>query len=331
MAEDDAAQAEIDQWLQEQRKSSEQAAAMSETTLKPRIRQRFDQVRRSYETFLQLHPRHVNARVAFASFLSDTGDEEAGAKELEKAKEIDPSNAAVWNNLGNYYGHNGGASNALVCYTKAIALSPKESVYYQNLAINTYMFRREAQEFFGMTEPQIFNKVMALYRKALALDPENFQLATELAQTYYGIKPPPETDPVAARRAEQKHYDEALEAWRVALQLAGDDVEREGVYIHLARVNIAARRLEEARRHLNLVTNSMYAGVKDRLERNMVRKETNLLSASLKAPVSPTNLPAATPALAVRPTLPRSVPTDASAPSTNILSVPPVQLRGVGK
>ena len=63
---------------------------------------------------------------------------------------------------------------------------------------------------------------MALYRKATKLDPTNFVRASDLAMSYYGIKP--------------LRINDALGAWTNALSLAHDDVEREGVYIHFARI-----------------------------------------------------------------------------------------------
>ncbi len=279
MADDDAAQAEIDKWIEENQKFGNQGASLTEATLRPRIKQRVDQVRKAYENFLQRHSDHVNARIAFGSFLNDLAEEEAACEQWLKARELAPANPAIWNNLGNYYGHNGGASNAFVCYNKAIELAPRESVYCHNLAITAYMFRKDAMAFYELDEPQILNKVMALYRKALALDPSNFQLATELAQTYYGFKPPSSADPEATRRDLQKHYDDALEAWQVALKLAGDEIEREGIHIHFGRINLMAGRFDEARRQLNLVTNDMYIKVRERVLKNLNEKETKATNA----------------------------------------------------
>lgn len=287
MADDDAAQDDIDQWIRANQKFSTEGADLAEATLRPRIKQRLEQVRKAYESFIQRHPEHINARIAFGSFLNDIAEEEAASQQWLKARELDPRNAAVWNNLGNYYAHSGGSSNAFGCYSKAIELAPKESLYYHNLAITTYMFRQDAMAFFGLPEPDTLTKAMALYRRALALDPGNFPLATELAQTYYGFKPPPSAEAEATRLGLQKHYDEALEAWQVALKLAGDDIEREGIFIHLARVNLMAGRFDESRRNLNLVTNGMYNMVKERLQKNLSKQDTKILSApapSLRTP-----------------------------------------------
>lgn len=293
MLEDDAAHTEIDAWIQASEKLPPSERTLAETTLRSRIKQRLEPVRKSYETFLSRYPEHANARVAFASFLSDQGDEEGSGLQLEIARNADPRNPAVWCNLGNYYGHSGSPTNSFACYLKAIELNPRESIYYQNLAITTYMFRRDAQEFFGLDEEAVMTKVMALYRKALALDPGNFVLATELAQTYYGFKPPPQATPEATRQAHQKHFDDALEAWQVADRLAQDGIERDGVRIHMARVNIMAGRTNEAHRVINLVTNGMYDLAKERLYRSMTQRGKDTQATTTQSPRPGTNsLPA---------------------------------------
>ena len=280
LAEDDAAQAEVYLSSSNQSVSSTNSSGGTNTlSLQTRSRQRLEPVRKNYEDFLQRHPDHARGRLAYGSFLNDIGEEQAAAAQWEKAREIDPRLPAVWNNLGNYYGHNGNVAQAFDCYDKAIALSPRESVYYQNLATSVFLFRKEAREHYGLTEPQLFNRVMALYYKALALDPGNFALATELAQTYYGFKPPATGSFEENLRAERQHYDQALEAWQVALRLAGDDLEQQGVRVHLARVNISAGNLEEARRQLDSVTNAVFSAVKARLQKKLASREADVLSA----------------------------------------------------
>ena len=99
------------------------------------------------------------------------------------------TNPAVWNQLANYYGHNGDVTNAFAHYAEAIRLDPTEPVYYQNFATTVYLFRKDAQEFYRITEPQVFDKALDLYRKAMKLNPDSFVLATDYAESYYGIKP----------------------------------------------------------------------------------------------------------------------------------------------
>jgi tetratricopeptide (TPR) repeat protein len=259
MADDDAAQAEVDLWIRQNNEFAEKGAGVSAADLRRRIQKRFEPVRQAYEDFLQRHPKHSRARVAYASFLGDIKDEDGAQEQLEKALEVDTNNPAIYNNLANIHGHTGSVKKAFEYYTKAIQLNPLEPVYYHNFGTTVYLFRTDAKEYYGITEEQVFAKAFELYSNAMRLDPENFPLASDVAQSYYGVQP--------------MRTEEALKAWTNALHLAHDEIEREGVYIHFARIKLMAGRFAETHAHLNAVTNEMYLELKKRLTRNLEAKE----------------------------------------------------------
>jgi tetratricopeptide (TPR) repeat protein len=248
MADDDAAMAEVDKWIRDNNAFAAQGAGESKADLNRRILARFDEVRKKYQDFLHRYPDSTRGHLAYASFLNNIGEENAAKVENEKARQLDPKDSAAWNNLGNYYGENGPITNAFIYYARAIELDPSESVYYQNLAIMVYLYRTDAKAFYHLNEQQVFDKSLALYRKALQFDPDDFPLATDYAESYYGIRP--------------LRTNDALVAWTNALQIAHNDVEREGVYIHLARIQMLAGHYSEARQQLEVVTNSTYAHLK---------------------------------------------------------------------
>lgn len=254
---DDAAQTEIDAWIRE---ADAQGASADGPALQARINGRIEAVDAAYRAFLERQPGHVSGRIAFGSFLSDTGREAEARVQLEKALELDPNNAVIHNNLAGIYGHRGPVTNAFVHYEKAIALEPNESLYHHNFATTVFLFRKDVREHYGIDDEQrVFDKALGLYRKALELDPDNFILASDLAQTYYGIRPP--------------RHDDALAAWRHAHGLAGDDLEREGILLHLARIQVQAGRFDEARSNLTRVTNSNYGVVRERILRTLATRE----------------------------------------------------------
>src|SRR2546423_12415609 len=111
---------------------------------------------------------------------------------------------------------------------------------------------------------------MALYAKAQALDPTNFVLATDIAQTYYGIKPPSTGNEEADARARQKLAKDALAAWQKAFALARDEIERQGILMHFARVQIDAGMYNDARKNLSAVTNEMFNVTKTNLTRKLI-------------------------------------------------------------
>jgi len=272
MNEDDAAQAEVDRWIKDNEAFKAQGVGIPDAALTLKIEQRLSSVRQAYTEFLKKHPQHSRGRIAFGSFLNDIGEESEARDEWIKARDADPKNPAAWNNLANYYGHRGPVTNAFVHYAKAIELSPKEPVYYRNFATTLFLFRRDAMEFFQLNEQQVFDRSLELYRLAMRLEPGNFIYASDLAQTYYGIKP--------------YRPDEALAAWDLALSLTQDNLEREGVYLHLARWEIIRERWDTARQHLNRVTNAMYADLKQRVSRNLEAK-SKAASATHAVPQAP--------------------------------------------
>lgn len=273
MEADDAAQAEVDRWIQERQKLDRKESDVEQAAFRAKLLRRFEPVKKGYESFLEAHPNHAEALLAYGSFLNDIGEEEAAEAQWEKARNADPKNPATWNNLANQFGHNGDVKKAFGYYAKAIELEPDESVYYQNLATTVFLFRKDAMEHYQITEAQVFEKAMALYQKALALDPQNFRLAAEVAQTYYGIRSAKGEDTEAHRAAERKLADEAMAAWRTALKLADNDLERESVHLHLTRWQINTGRYKEAQQSLNLVTNETLAASKKTLTRRLAESE----------------------------------------------------------
>jgi tetratricopeptide (TPR) repeat protein len=281
MEDDDAAQAEVDEWIQERNQSATPQTDVEKAALNLRIKRRFEPIIKGYADFLAAHPNHANARIAYGSFLNDIGQEADAEAQWNKARELDPKNPAVWNNLANFHGHNGNVKKSFEYYAQAMELEPAEPVYAQNFATTVFLFRKDAMEFYQITEQEVFAKAMGLYRKALSLDPENFKLAAELAQTYYGIKPPKFDDTNATRRAGLKLADEALDAWRTAQRLTSNDLEREGIHLHYARWQINTERYEEARRNLDAVTNGLWAATKRNLLAKMNNREASVAATNL--------------------------------------------------
>jgi tetratricopeptide (TPR) repeat protein len=259
MADDDAAQAEVDEWIKDNEQAAAKGAGVPPADLRRRIRERFAPIGKAYADFITRHPDHARARVAYGSFLGDLQDEDGAREQWEKALALNSKDPAAYNNLANLYGHTGPVKKAFEYYAKAIELNPREPIYYHNFGTTVYLFRKDAREFYGLTEQQVYDKALELYSKALQLDPKDFPLASDVAQTYYGIKP--------------LRTEDALKAWTNTLAIAHDEIEREGVYLHLARIKLAAERFAEARAHLTGVTNQMYDVLKKRLARNLDEQE----------------------------------------------------------
>jgi tetratricopeptide (TPR) repeat protein len=255
LLDDDAAEKQVIGWMDEADAFSKAGGGEPHAALNLKIQQRLDVIKKEYEDFVERHPKHVNARLAFGSFLNDNNDQEGAFKQWEEARQLAPTNPAAWNNLGNYYGQRGPATNAFKCYDKAIELNPLQPVYYHNLAATVYLFRNEARAYYHLDEQQVFDKSLALYRQAIKMDPDNFILFSDYAESFYGIKPP--------------RWKDGLEAWTEALNIAHDEVEREGVHLHLARIQLQLGDYDQARTNLDVVTNANYVKLKNALAQNL--------------------------------------------------------------
>jgi tetratricopeptide (TPR) repeat protein len=169
---------------------------------------------------------------------------------------------------------------AFAYYEKAIELNPEEPVYKQNFATTIYLFRKDAQEFYRINEQQVFDRALDLYQQAMKLDPTNLVLAVDYAQSYYGIKP--------------MRTNDAIAAWKHALTLAKNTDEEQGLFLHLARVELNTGNWNEALVHLNSVTNVEMIELKQRLEKNWIQKRDKALgvtnSAEALASASPAKI-----------------------------------------
>ena len=256
MALDDVAHEEIDKWIKDNGAFAKKGAGLTEAVLSLKIEQRLEPVKAAYVDFLQRNPKHARGQLAFGSFLNDLGDEADARKRWEKALELDPTNPAAFNNLANSYGQTGPVAKAFELYTKAIELNPRQAIYYHNLGSVIVLHRKDAAAHYRISEQQVLRHALELYRLAQQFDAGSFQLATDIAQVFYGLQPP--------------DHEAAIAAWTAVLPLARNDLEREATHLHLARVKAAAGKLNEARLHLNSVSNPALNGVKNRLARELV-------------------------------------------------------------
>lgn len=236
---DNETQAETDKWIQDYNKLNT-TNEVTDATLPLRILDRLDTVQQAYEEYLFTHADSLEGRLAYASFLADSGKDNDAAREWMKLRDQYPNNPVLWNNMGNYFGQKGDAANAFPNYEKAIELAPKEPLYTKNLALVIYIFRQEAMDYYHLNEQQTVLLAQALFQRTAQIASNDFVLATLLAQTWYNIQP------FQAAKARKD--------WEKAYALASDDAERQGVQIHYARVAMLDNDLDTAEKELAQVT-----------------------------------------------------------------------------
>lgn len=252
LASEEAVRAEVDAWVEAQRRNQPGKDSPS-PELDRKVKVRFEQLRRDYASLIDRYPSNAPALLAYGNFLNDRGDEADAEAEWEKALAADPKSAEARHNLACRFVETGRIQKAFEFFEKALELNPAEPVFYYNFANALYLLRTQGTTHYKLSEQEIYAKVLNLYSNSMRLDPTNLAYATDLAQTYYAMRP---------FRAE-----DALRAWNNALARAQTPLEREEAFVHLARVKMLVGNLDEARAQLSIVTNPALSTLKSNLTR----------------------------------------------------------------
>ena len=264
LEEDEKALDEVDAWILEARSAAfEDTSGVRVALLKEKVTQRLEKLEKLYQSFLDKYPNDVDGHIIFGSFLDDLGREGDAKAAWEKALELDKTDPAIWNNLANYYGHNGPVKKAFEFYEKAIDLKPDEALYYHNYATTVYLFRKDATQYWGVDEQKVFDKAFGLYGEAMKLAPKDFTLASDVAQSFYMPKP--------------FRHEEAIDAWKHTLTLAQDENQRQGVYLHLARCDSLGGNYSRGREWLAKISIADFDDLKRRVGDTIDRKERESL------------------------------------------------------
>ncbi|MEN9575585.1 MAG: hypothetical protein RL514_3440 [Verrucomicrobiota bacterium] len=224
-----------------------------------RMEHRLQTVSTAYDEFLGRHPQHLVATAQAAAFRAELADELEIIRRWEAARLEAPDSPAPWTELADELIHCGRTAEGFDCFEKARALAPRVAEYHFDFATALLLYRKDAASHYKLTEPEIFDRVLALYRHGLLLEPEDYSLAARYAETFYLVKP--------ARPAEGRV------AWEQALKLAGDDAQRDEARTHLARYAIQAAHLNLARVYLELVDEPRLEPVKQTLLRRIHETE----------------------------------------------------------
>ena len=209
-----------------------------------------------YQHFLNNHPQHARAMVAYGGLLDDQGREDEAEHWWEKAIVADPREAYAYNALANHYGHNGHADEAMRYYEKAIDLMPAEPIFRFNWATTCQLFRNESLKVYGWNKEEIFRHCLEQFRSARDLAPQDFDLSSAYAETFY-VMPNPD-------------WPEAYKAWQFCLHQPLDDRNSQFVCANLARVCIRLGHYDEAKQWVSYLPASERDSVRRSIERKIV-------------------------------------------------------------
>jgi tetratricopeptide (TPR) repeat protein len=210
-------------------------------------------VENAYRRFLQRHPHHAPARVAYGNFLADNAREADAAREWEAALVADPRSAVAHNNLGQHLIHRGQIAAGLDHLERAMTLEPQAAVYYYTWASAVFAYRQDTKRKYGWDTDEITERALAAFRKARDLAPHDFTYSNAYAEMFYFTPRP--------------NWEEAYEAWRFCLNQPLSPLDRERICGRLARVCMHLRRFDEAARWLSEMTSEPSRGFREALER----------------------------------------------------------------
>lgn len=221
----------------------------------PAVRQRADAEFRdvliAYENVLRASPDFAEAFAAYGLLLSRTGNREDATRAFLKANQHNPNIPLVKHQLGNVLFEDGDYKAALPYYLMAIELEGNEPLYHYSLG----SLLREYREFFvadGIYDRATIDaKMLAAFRRAAELAPENWGYIYRFAESYYDL--------------DQPDWPGALAAWESLEKKARPGIEQQTLLLHRANVLLKMNRPDEAVALLDGVTQAVLQDNKRKL------------------------------------------------------------------
>jgi tetratricopeptide (TPR) repeat protein len=220
------------------------------------------QLCRRYDALIAIHQNYAPAHVAYGLLLTKAGMRKEGVARMFKANELDSRIPLVKNQLGNYYAEEGKPVEALVFFTAASDLEPKEPLYHYQIGS---LLCEGAEDFLATgnwTRPKLDETMQDAFEQAMNLAPGDWRYAYRYGLSFYDLATP--------------EWEAALQFWRDFEKKLAPGIERQTSRLHQARVLVEIRRLDEARAALATVT-------APELARQRVEIEKKLADAAARA------------------------------------------------
>lgn len=201
--------------------------------------QQIEQVCRGYETMLRANPKFAAGYAAYGYLLSKLDQRKQAIGMLLKANELDPNQALVKNQIGNYLAEEGKPLDAVQYYMSAIKLAPKEPLYHYQLGTLLYEARSDFVTSGEWKAEAIDHAIHEAFRQAADLAPDRIEFTYRYAESFYHLDPP--------------DWDEALKAWSRLEEKAPSAIERQTMRLHAANVLLKQERWVHARALLETI------------------------------------------------------------------------------
>lgn len=216
---------ELDEIL---RYDSEQVQAIEDNEM-ANVRTAVADLIKKYQFFIRKYPKNADARNYLGGLYYDFGMPEKALREWRAGLKINSQNPYIHNNIAEYYGHNSGQPEKAIKETReAVRLKTDVAVFHFNLATYYDVFRFVILPEFKSME-SVFEKCLEEYRKAIELEPTNFEYASTYARTLT-------YSPKIWRIKDSHPASEKIKAWEYCLSLAPDKQQKEFIEKEIKKI-----------------------------------------------------------------------------------------------
>ncbi len=204
-----------------------------------------------YESYLKKHPEIAAGYAAYGFLLSKIDMRRQSIAMLMKANKMDPNQALVKNQIGNYLAEDGKPVEAANYYIAASKLEPTEPLYHYQLGTLLHEAQAEFLKSGEWSRASLDRTVLAAFKRASELAPDRIEFAYRYAEAYYDLETPA--------------WDTALKLWNELEQNSKTGVDQEICRLHRANILLKTNKINEARELLASVSDSTLAKQKEKL------------------------------------------------------------------
>ncbi|MDB6168758.1 MAG: Tetratricopeptide 2 repeat protein [Verrucomicrobia bacterium] len=216
------------------------------------------QVSQGYEGLLRDNPDYAPGYAAYGYLLGKVGMRKESIAMLLKANQLDPDQALVKNQIGNFLAEEGKPLEALPYFLAAIKLEPKEPLYHYQLGMLLHEARDDFIRSGEWTADAVDHASHEAFGHAAELAPNRLEFTYRQAESFYDLPVP--------------DWDAALKAWGALEEKAATDVERQTMRLHAANILIKQGKLEHAKLLLATVVEPSLAPQKQKLVAQLAAK-----------------------------------------------------------
>jgi tetratricopeptide (TPR) repeat protein len=204
-----------------------------------------------WERFITDNPNYAQAYAAYGDLLRKMDMRKRSLTLFLKANQLDPNNAFVKNEIGDFVAEEGKPLEAVNYFMAAIKLAPDEPIYHYQLGTLLYEARDDFLKSGDWTREDLDNATHEAFRRAAELAPDRIEFTHRYAESFADMPNP--------------DWDAALKVWAKVEGQARTPAEVQEVRLQTANILIKQGRLDAARILLATVTEPVLQGEKQKL------------------------------------------------------------------